>query len=572
VPPLIRVHEASPNISNDISKLMFMNVSTSSNWGLSPSGSSAFYRVSVGTRFDENDDLLSLNLKLAGVQSLNELIDVTVQGFRKQFNFDHGSMAVTNVDQTSLSVYGFDACPEKCPELTCHGIGTELHYLSDGIVGRILACPSPLIYDLDELGREEELPHWLKKEVNGGIRNFAGVRFVRNGVVYGFAVIYFKECIPSQNRILACLGSLSVQISLIIFHIVTNEKIQRQLTEINQYREQLEVDRMPRHTEVDICPAYRGIIGDSPAIKDVFRLVSQVSDSDSTVLILGETGTGKELIARAIHDASPRKNKVMIKINCGALPANLIESELFGHERGSFTGAVDRKIGKFELANGGTLFLDEIGEMPLELQVKLLRALQEKEIDRVGGKHAIKVDVRIVAASNSDLEEGIARGRFRSDLFYRLNIFPIVLPPLRERKEDIPSLASHFIQRFAKKTGRCVTGLANFALKELMGYDWPGNIRELEHLIERCVLQADGNTIRETHLSSTKKRIGACAAMEIFAPKSIADMEREFILKTIRYCRGQIAGPGGAAEVLGVPSSTLNSRMKRLGIRKEHTF
>jgi transcriptional regulator with GAF, ATPase, and Fis domain len=252
------------------------------------------------------------------------------------------------------------------------------------------------------------------------------------------------------------------------------------------------------------------------------------------------------------------------------LPANLIESELFGHERGSFTGAIDRRLGKFELANGGTFFLDEIGEMPVEMQVKLLRAIQEREIERVGGKSSIKVDVRIIAATNRELEKEMEEGRFRSDLYYRLNIFPISLPPLRDRREDIPLLASHFIQRFAIKTGRNIKGLTNSVMQELVQYSWPGNIRELENLIERSVLQAMGDTIKQIQLPLPRRCPASSSSREEFVPKTIDEHERECILNTIKYCSGRISGEGGAAQLLGIPASTLNSKMKRLGIHREY--
>ena len=308
------------------------------------------------------------------------------------------------------------------------------------------------------------------------------------------------------------------------------------------------------------------IIGESPAIQKIFSLLELVAPSDSTVLLLGETGTGKELIASAIHNGSPRHAKSMIRVNCAALPANLIESELFGHERGSFTGAVDRRIGKFELASGGTLLLDEIGEMPLESQVKLLRALQEKEIERVGGRTTIKVDARIIAATNLDLEKEVAEGRFRSDLYYRLNIFPIRLPALRERKEDIPLLANHFLSRFAKKSGRTIETLSDGVLQELMRYDWPGNIRELEHLIERSILLTPGTKIGHIELPCSR-RISCPVSVPL---KTIDENERDHILAIIKYCRGRASGSGGAAEILGVPNSTLHSKMKRLGIVRQH--
>jgi len=317
-------------------------------------------------------------------------------------------------------------------------------------------------------------------------------------------------------------------------------------------------------------PDFSEIIGDSPEMQKTFRLMAQVAPSDSTVLILGETGTGKELIARAIHQHSPRKGKPMVKVNCAALPASLIESELFGHERGSFTGAFERRIGKFELANNGTLFLDEIGDMPPELQVKLLRALQEKEIERLGGKGTINVNVRIIAATNRDLEKEMEEGRFRSDLFYRLNIFPLELPPLRDRQEDIPLLAEHFINLFSKKSGKTINGLCSLVLQQLTRYNWPGNIRELEHLIERSVLLATGSTIRQIHMPARKRNAPVKSAGKEIEIKTIDENERDHILHMLKYCKGRIAGEGGAAEILGVPPSTLNSKIKRLGIRREH--
>ncbi len=235
-------------------------------------------------------------------------------------------------------------------------------------------------------------------------------------------------------------------------------------------------------------------------MQKVYRLMSLVAESNSTVLILGETGTGKELIARAIHNASLRKDKLMVKVNCAAMPANLIESELFGHERGAFTGAIERRIGKFELANTSTLFLDEIGEMPLEAQVKLLRVLQERELERVGGKNSIKVDVRIIVATNRNLEEEVKAGRFRSDLYYRLNVFPISLPPLRERIEDIEALANFFLNKYNKNTGKHISKISSKVMQQLRSYLWPGNVRELEHLVERSILLTSDSILREIYL------------------------------------------------------------------------
>jgi len=365
--------------------------------------------------------------------------------------------------------------------------------------------------------------------------------------------------------------SIISQAAIVISNILSNQRISLQLKEINVFKQQLEQEKIYLTEEIDKIHNYNEIIGESNALSEVFKLVSRVSPSDSTVLVLGETGTGKELIARAIHNNSPRKDRPMVKVNCAALPANLIESELFGHEKGSFTGATERRLGKFELANKGTLFLDEIGEMPIDLQVKLLRALQEKEIERVGGKETIKVDVRIIAATNRNLEKEIAEGRFRSDLFYRLNIFPISLPALRERKQDIEALALHFVKHFNKNCGRNITSISTKAIEGLLSYDWPGNIRELEHLIERSVLLNKGTVLNEILLPTPMEQLAVKAQFEEFTLRTIDENEKDYILKVLRYCRGRIAGQGGAAQILGVPPTTLNSKIKRLGIKREHT-
>lgn len=366
------------------------------------------------------------------------------------------------------------------------------------------------------------------------------------------------------------LRSICSQISVAVSNLIANEKVNRQLLEIDLYKKQLEEETIYLKEEIEVNQNYAEIIGESAAMQKTFRLVAQVAPSDSTVLILGETGTGKELIARAIHNNSPRKNKLMVKVNCAALPANLIESELFGHEKGSFTGATERRIGKFELANNGTLFLDEIGEMPLELQVKLLRVLQEREIERVGGRGTIKVDVRIIAATNRDLEKEVDEGNFRSDLYYRLNIFPIYLSALRERKDDIPMLATHFINRYSKKTGRQINTIGSKAMQDMVQYSWPGNIRELEHLIERSILLSTGNTLKQIHLPSSKPGSSTTVPTSEILLKTIDENECEHILRILKYCNGRKSGPGGAADILGVPPSTLNSKIKRLGIKKEH--
>lgn len=311
--------------------------------------------------------------------------------------------------------------------------------------------------------------------------------------------------------------------------------------------------------------AFSKIIGGGPAMQKVYHMISLVAESNSTVLLLGETGTGKGLVADAIHHSSPRKNKHMIKVNCAAMPANLIESELFGHEKGSFTGAFERRLGKFELSNNSTLFLDEIGEMPLEMQVKLLRALQDREIERVGGRAPIKVNVRIIAATNRNLEEEVRAGRFRADLYYRLNVFPITLPPLRNRVEDITPLTNFFLSRYSRHLGRTIT-LSPNVIGDLKNYSWPGNVRELEHLIERSVLLSPENVLREVQLPTSAKE-GASERPDLFN-NTLEQIERKHIVMILKRCNGKISGNGGAAALLKIPSTTLHSKMKKLGIAK----
>jgi DNA-binding NtrC family response regulator len=312
---------------------------------------------------------------------------------------------------------------------------------------------------------------------------------------------------------------------------------------------------------------FKEIVGNSSALLNVMDLIEQVAPTDTSVLILGESGTGKEKIADCIHTSSPRNGKPFIKVNCAALPPSLIESELFGHEKGAFTGANEKRIGKFEQADKGTIFLDEIGELPLKLQVKLLRVLQEKEVERVGSTQVLKIDVRIIAATNRNLEKEVAAGRFRLDLYYRLNVFPIELPALRNRTEDIPALITHFIEYFNRKTGRKISSVSEKVLKKFAGYSWPGNIRELEHLIERGVLLAKGNIIEDVTLPdfSNEETEAVQSGKKV---KTMEENERDHILSVLKTCKGKIWGPGAAAEMLNMPPSTLKSRMNKLGIKK----
>ncbi len=312
-----------------------------------------------------------------------------------------------------------------------------------------------------------------------------------------------------------------------------------------------------------------GIIGHSPELMDVLEKVAIVAPTETSVLITGESGTGKERIAQTVHALSAHNKKPFIVVNCAALPASLIESELFGHERGAFTGADSQRIGKFEQADCGTIFLDEIGELPLDSQVKLLRVLQEKEIERLGGEKTIKIEVRVIAATNRNLEKEVAEGRFRLDLYYRLNVFPIELPALRLRLEDVPDLADYFLKKFAVRSRKQVHGFSEEVMQKLMRYDWPGNIRELEHQVERAVLLARDTVITEMDIPERSASPTEMTALQQdLSLLSMEEMERQHIMRALQNAGGKVFGPGGAAELLKIPAATLYSKMKKLGIRQ----
>ena len=330
--------------------------------------------------------------------------------------------------------------------------------------------------------------------------------------------------------------------------------------ELHQLKNQLEAENISLQQELQLDEKYGEILGHSDAIKYVLFKITQVAPTDSTVLITGETGTGKELAARAIHGASSRKDRPLIKVNCGALSPTLIESELFGHEKGAFTGAIGRKQGRFELANGGTIFLDEIGELPPELQVKLLRVIQENEFERLGGSKTIKVDVRIIAATNRNLKLEVEHGTFREDLWYRLNVYPITMPPLRQRKEDIPLLVDHFVNTYAKRFGKTISSVSPRTMQSLQDHSWPGNVRELANVIERAVIHS------QTSVLQVVDRFDLVT--EPAPTQTLEEVERDYILRTLENTGWRIEGKYGAARVLGLNPSTLRTRMLKLGIQR----
>jgi DNA-binding NtrC family response regulator len=372
---------------------------------------------------------------------------------------------------------------------------------------------------------------------------------------YGFIVKPFKE------------KDLLVTLDIALYHYENKRKaidttIKLSSSKINSFSPQQEPNAGYRNSE-----EFEGIVGKSKAMLELFDLIRQVAPLDTSVLILGESGTGKEAIASTIHRLSNRSKQALVKINCTTLPADLVESELFGHEKGAFTNAYETKIGKFERANGGTVFLDEIGELSIDIQSKLLRVLQEREIERVGAMETRKVDVRIIAATNKNLDAMIVNGAFRLDLYYRLNVFPIDVPPLRARVGDISLLAKHFIDIYSRNANKPPVSISENALKELENYGWPGNVRELQNIIERTVLLNKDAVIDTIKIPGSFKNM----ANEIGANEeisSIPEAERQHILKVLQQCNNRVIGPGGAAEMLNIPPSTLYSKMKRLGLNK----
>jgi transcriptional regulator with GAF, ATPase, and Fis domain len=335
---------------------------------------------------------------------------------------------------------------------------------------------------------------------------------------------------------------------------------------VESLKNRLQTENVYLRDEIQVQHNFANIITNSIKLKKVLRSVEQVAATDSTVLILGESGTGKELLARAVHNVSARSDRPLVKVDCSTLPANLIESELFGHEKGAFTGATSRKIGRYEIADRGTIFLDEIGELPLELQTKLLRVLQDNEFERLGGTKTINVDVRVIAATNRDLDKAIEKHEFREDLYYRLNVFPIEIPPLRERKGDIELLVNHFVSKFSKKVGKKITSIPQSIMDTLTNYQWPGNVRELENIIERAVIISSPEHFT---LGNWPPKSDALRIQNTGSLVSLEEYEKDYIIQVLNHTGWRVSGEKGAAKILDINPKTLESRMSKLGIKRK---
>jgi formate hydrogenlyase transcriptional activator len=417
----------------------------------------------------------------------------------------------------------------------------------------VYAARKPVALDRAGLERMAAGSPVARALLDEGIRHWAAVPLLGRDRVLGTVNVGRTADRPFDGSETEWLVRVAGQVGLAVENALAVRRIEELSDRLAQEKRYLEDEIRTEHGFADI-------VGTSPGLRAVLRQVEVVAPADTTVLVLGETGTGKELVARAVHRLSKRAGRTFVKLNCAAIPTGLLESELFGHERGAFTGAVARKVGRFELADGGTLFLDEVGDIPPDLQAKLLRVLQEREFERLGGTKTLKVDVRLVAATNRDLTKMVADGRFRADLFYRLNVFPIRLPPLRERAGDIPLLVRYFVAEYARRLNRPITAIPDAALAAMTAYPWPGNVRELENFIERCVLLSTGS-----RLWVPTGELTAAAPVD-GPPRTLVEAEREHILAALAAANGKVGGPNGAAARLGMKRTTLQSRMKKLGI------
>jgi transcriptional regulator with GAF, ATPase, and Fis domain len=430
-------------------------------------------------------------------------------------------------------------------------------------IGRVAESGEPLLLaDMDVHGDEEWADaEWIRAE---GIRTVAAQPLLFRGEVLGVLALFDRGRLDDRSlewlRVFADYAAVSIANA-------------RAFEEIDVLRARLEEENLYLREEVTAALGMRDFVGESAALQKVLRQVQLVAPTDASVLITGESGTGKELVARAIHEASTRKGRALIKVNCGAVPDSLFESEFFGHVKGAFTGAISDRPGRFELADHGTLFLDEIGEVPLAMQTKLLRALQEHEFERVGDTRTRKVDVRVIAATNRDLKREVEAGRFRQDLFYRLSVFPLDIPPLRERREDIPRLVHHFVAQSARRLNRPIPRISPSEMAALAAHDWPGNVRELQNLVERAIIVWQGGPLRfsldvRARLDAVSPKADTTVASPMLTRDELKGLERDSIVRALERANGKVSGPGGAAELLGLRPTTLASRIAALGLRR----
>lgn len=494
--------------------------------------------------------LLEINNAIIANLDRRSLFDAIAQALNKVLPFHRASLALHDPATDVIRVYALagTAPPRGFGVPMGAAFPREGSHLAEVLEKREYRIRRDLESE-SRVGLEDAL-------LKDGIRSYICVPLVAKGEAFGTLNIGSGEPEAYSEGDAEFLVEVAHQVALAIQNMWAYE-------EIGELKARLEQENVYLQEEIKTQHNFEEIVGESPAITKVLKAVETVAPTDATVLICSETGTGKELVARAVHHLSPRKGKPLVKINCATLPTNLIESELFGHERGAFTGALSRKIGRFELADGGTIFLDEIGDLPLDMQTKLLRVLQEGEFERVGGTRTIKVDVRVIAATNRDLEKAMQEERFRSDLYYRLNVFPISLPALRDRKEDIELLVKHFVKKCCTRIGKEIETIPQQGMDALVSYRWPGNIRELENVIERAVILSEGRNLQlDDCLPRPEATSGASPTV------TLDEVQRAHIIEVLQLTGGRVSGERGAARILGIKPTTLESRMKKLGIER----
>lgn len=493
--------------------------------------------------------LLDINNAIIAKLDRGSLFQAITRALGKILAFDVAAICLLDRDRDVFRLFALDTSSSSEQPFN---VDAELK-LQGSHVGWVLEHGTPLLRCDLELERQFPIEETL---LAAGIRSYLVVPLVARGTGFGTLNIGRRasNCYSPEDG--AVLAEIAKQVGLAVENMVAYE-------EIDQLKARLEQEKLYLQEEIKTEHDFEEIVGQSRAIKKVLRTIETVAKTDATVLVLGETGTGKELVARALHDLSPRKDKALVKVNCAALPSGLIESELFGHEKGAFTGALARKVGRFELAHGGTIFLDEIGDLPMELQAKLLRVLQDGEFERLGATGTLKVNVRVIAATNRNLERSVREGQFRHDLFYRLNVFPIAVPPLRERTEDIPLLVRYFAVKYGKKLSRQIERIPKESMDSLTAYPWPGNIRELENVIERSVILSSGSKLE---LGDWIPKPGASPHGD--KVPTLEEMEREHIVRVLEMTRWRVSGEKGAAKILNMKPTTLEARLKKLGIER----
>ncbi|HEY6128608.1 MAG TPA: sigma 54-interacting transcriptional regulator [Candidatus Acidoferrum sp.] len=519
------------------------------------------YQQQLAEQRDRLQVLLDINNVLVTSRELSDLFRGIVSALTRVIHHDYTSLALLDSSTNRLRIHALDF--DGSDTLFA---GKEITVaLDQSPAGRCMLTAKPAIFHGPELDQfPAELVRILRDK---GLTSACCVPLISKGRAFGALNLASRRVDAFTDADAELLGRVAAQIAIAVENALA-------FKEIDSLKNKLAVEKHYLEEEIRSEFNFEEIVGESAAIKSALAKVELAAPGDTTVLILGETGTGKELIARAIHNLSPRRERTFVKINCAAIPGGLLESELFGHEKGAFTGAIAQKVGRFELADRGTIFLDEVGDIPLELQPKLLRVLQEHEFERLGATRTVRVDVRVVAATNADLGRLVAERKFRSDLFYRLNVFPIQIPALRERREDIPLLVRYFVQKFSRGMNKTVQYIPADAMDALVMYSWPGNIRELENLLERAVILSPGKELR-VPVSELRNSAAGAAVEEspLIASASspiptLEEAERQHILRALRRAEWRIAGPNGAANLLGMKRTTLQARIRKLGIRR----